>query len=522
MVLMAAIASVLVMATLGVSSSSNTWVQDAYGQFQSGGVDMDGTWYVGEGLKHGDYFSYSMCHIDYKECAKFRLDMWVKGDIKAGTETKWLVETVVYDGNRIAVGNMELGKIVPEPTGGSEEIGKDYRGPFKSSIVWLSAFATASDKDGGEGPKAFRDTSWGKIGNIGGEQVKPHAIENIRAAGTTWETVNVGWRTGGYTSSIWVVDEFPFPIKAKTFTHVSEGIPPTEYEFVLLDYKENVKENPFEGIVPTSKIIAASGCETEFDKETSIKKSTVGAMYQVHVFYGPEDPKHGCNMEWLIKFISKYDETEFLSQVQFDILTVDKDMKPTRSLAKEEGRPFLYAPSGQYTAEIPIDEKPGLVNYVIWIYGIAQENMVPTDRHDYMEVPITIHANDTVLTSVEPPANPAVTPPTGQPTPSEAAPIPTWIKNNAGWWADGLIDDGSFIQGIQYLINDGIIQIPPTSKDRDAAGDMQDADAVQEIPPWIKNNAGWWAEGSIDDNTFVLAIQYLIKNGVMTVSQPSQ
>ena len=30
--------------------------------------------------------------------------------------------------------------------------------------------------------------------------------------------------------------------------------------------------------------------------------------------------------------------------------------------------------------------------------------------------------------------------------------VPTWIKNNAGWWADGLIDDSSFVQGMQHLI----------------------------------------------------------------------
>lgn len=38
--------------------------------------------------------------------------------------------------------------------------------------------------------------------------------------------------------------------------------------------------------------------------------------------------------------------------------------------------------------------------------------------------------------------------------------IPSWIKNNAGWWADGILDDDSFIQGIQYLISKGIIQMP--------------------------------------------------------------
>ena len=35
--------------------------------------------------------------------------------------------------------------------------------------------------------------------------------------------------------------------------------------------------------------------------------------------------------------------------------------------------------------------------------------------------------------------------------------IPSWIKNNAGWWADGKIDDNSFIQGIQFLVKEGII-----------------------------------------------------------------
>ena len=37
--------------------------------------------------------------------------------------------------------------------------------------------------------------------------------------------------------------------------------------------------------------------------------------------------------------------------------------------------------------------------------------------------------------------------------------IPFWIKNNAGWWAEDAIDDETFVQGIQYLITNGIIQV---------------------------------------------------------------
>ena len=38
------------------------------------------------------------------------------------------------------------------------------------------------------------------------------------------------------------------------------------------------------------------------------------------------------------------------------------------------------------------------------------------------------------------------------------------------------------------------------------------------IPGWIKNNAGWWADGQIDDNSFVSGLQWLISNGIMKIS----
>ena len=86
--------------------------------------------------------------------------------------------------------------------------------------------------------------------------------------------------------------------------------------------------------------------------------------------------------------------------------------------------------------------------------------------------------------------------------------IPSWIKNNAGWWADGQIDDEAFVQGIQYLINETIMNIPQTESGESTGKD---------IPSWIKNNAGWWADGQIDDEAFVQGIQYLISNGIMQI-----
>ena len=38
-----------------------------------------------------------------------------------------------------------------------------------------------------------------------------------------------------------------------------------------------------------------------------------------------------------------------------------------------------------------------------------------------------------------------------------------------------------------------------------------------DIPEWIKTNAGWWATGQIDDITFAIGIEYLIKIGLIVV-----
>ena len=483
------------------------FLSSAYAQFQAGGVDKEGTWYAGEGLKQGDFFSYNVCHVDYKECAEFGLDMWIKGDKQVGTETKWLAEAVVYDGNKVIVGEMELGKVAPEPTGGSESLGV-YRGAFKSSISWLSAFATADGSSGGKGPKEFKAKSWGKIGNIGGEQVVPTALEKITIPSGTWDTVLITWKTGGAVSKVWIVDDFPFPIKATTFTHVSEGIPPPEYRFTLLEYRENVQQSPFTDIVSSPDKFNALGCDTNFEKDITVKKPTANYDYQIHAFYGPEDPKQECEMQWLIKFISKYDDTEFLNQVQFDFLVVDDNLTPLRSIAQEEGRQFLYSPSGQYLLDMIVKEDPGNTNYVIWIYGLAPEGIVPSTAPDYLEIPVTVSPNDSKPTVTLPPVT---TPPVVEPvSPTPVTDIPPWIKNNAAWWAEGAIDDNAFVQGIQFLIKEGIMQIPPTAQGSGSSSN--------DIPPWIKNNAAWWAEGAIDDNAFVQGIQFLIKEGIMTIS----
>ena len=86
--------------------------------------------------------------------------------------------------------------------------------------------------------------------------------------------------------------------------------------------------------------------------------------------------------------------------------------------------------------------------------------------------------------------------------------IPEWVKNNAGWWSEGLIGDADFVSGIQFLIKEGIMIIPETKTVSQTS---------EGIPEWVKNNAGWWSEGLIGDADFVSGIQFLIEQGIMVV-----
>lgn len=88
--------------------------------------------------------------------------------------------------------------------------------------------------------------------------------------------------------------------------------------------------------------------------------------------------------------------------------------------------------------------------------------------------------------------------------------IPAWIKNNAGWWAEEKISDQDFVQGIQWLIQSDFIVITPIENNL--------RESEQQIPSWIKVVAGFWAENKISDNEFLGGIQFLIKIGVIKIS----
>ena len=45
-------------------------------------------------------------------------------------------------------------------------------------------------------------------------------------------------------------------------------------------------------------------------------------------------------------------------------------------------------------------------------------------------------------------------------------------------------------------------------------------DIIEKVPAWVKNNAGWWANGEIDDTEFLTSMHFLIKNGIIVIEHP--
>ena len=85
--------------------------------------------------------------------------------------------------------------------------------------------------------------------------------------------------------------------------------------------------------------------------------------------------------------------------------------------------------------------------------------------------------------------------------------VPDWVKNTAGWWATDAISETEFVNSIEFLIKDGIIDVSASNNSKSGEG----------VPDWVKNNAGWWADDEIPDSAFINGIEYLIKTGIISV-----
>ena len=84
--------------------------------------------------------------------------------------------------------------------------------------------------------------------------------------------------------------------------------------------------------------------------------------------------------------------------------------------------------------------------------------------------------------------------------------VPDWVKNNAKQWSEGLISDEQFSKGLEFLLNENILNKNPNSKS-DEYG----------FPIWVKQYAGFYGDGKVSDTEFLDAFNYLIENDIISI-----
>ncbi|WP_428325246.1 peptidase [Nitrosopumilus sp.] len=189
---------------------------------------------------------------------------------------------------------------------------------------------------------------------------------------------------------------------------------------------------------------------------------------------------------WEPENLQSDDDAKILFDVT-DVFLKNKPVSTNYEFSVTQNNKVIYQQSGTSTDS---REEHNVAEFVIPqdVTGIVNLNFNNLDNNDLARttIPIVI---DRVISQKE-------------------IAIPDWIRNNALWWSEEQIDDNTFVQGIEYLIKNKIILIPPT---------QQEDSSSQEIPSWIRNNAAWWAAEQIDDNTFVQGLEYLIQKGIIRV-----
>jgi hypothetical protein len=85
---------------------------------------------------------------------------------------------------------------------------------------------------------------------------------------------------------------------------------------------------------------------------------------------------------------------------------------------------------------------------------------------------------------------------------SNESKIPSWIKTVTKWWTEGQINDSEFANGMKYLSQHQIIELPKATHNF----------KVLEVPIWIKEISTWWSQNQASDIYFTSVARWIIDN----------
>jgi hypothetical protein len=311
-------------------------------------------WYVGDGAKKGMYVTYRIQDQDTNAGRPFLMTIYFKDHNDTGKY--WIAPTFVVDEGRVINGTLHLSDLDSTALG-SSQIPKEmneYRAGYSNSLKWLSAFVT---KPG----QSLSAPYWGKIASIGGSPIAPGGKAIVTEPAGTFNTTVITWHKG-VDNNIWIQDDLPFPVKAKTFADITTGNPPIQFAFDLLAKGQGQPKLPV-----SKETIAVPPLEQRTERGT----------YIIRLIWEPVVIKTGNNTKFGIIFMD--DNKNILTDVGYNFAVVDSK---TQQLIY--GKDEQLAPDGTAVQNV-VFQKPGpaTVKVLITTAGSgAPSNFVESGNFD--------------------------------------------------------------------------------------------------------------------------------------------
>ena len=303
-------------------------------------------WYPGEGMTKGLMVKYRISNVDLNNGAPFIATLWFKEQNDKGD---WITDVIIQEESRVLKGEMLFSalSLTPLVAEESKEM-KPYRMALKETISWLDGYTNKIEPE----PLSTGDI-WGVIGAIGGGgiQVKVFGPDKVQVPAGQYDAHIVGFHYA-VDSMIWVVDNFPLPVKARVFTIYKEHPIPVQFEYELLE-SAVVEELP--------EIVATAGKVTP-----PLTGSTTSGFYVIRISWEPEEIRPNEEIRFDLLFTDPI-RNEPVKELWYDFRIV------------KEGRPVMYVPrafaengEGSHTTEF---SSLGAFRVVVNVLGVGTSFM---------------------------------------------------------------------------------------------------------------------------------------------------
>jgi murein DD-endopeptidase MepM/ murein hydrolase activator NlpD len=95
--------------------------------------------------------------------------------------------------------------------------------------------------------------------------------------------------------------------------------------------------------------------------------------------------------------------------------------------------------------------------------------------------------------------------------------VPSWVKTTSEFWVRGDVADDDFTNGLGYLVQERIIDVGDKVEQEELAPEQ-----VQNIPSWIKQTTQWWIDGLVPEDQFLEGIRYMMETKIIDVPPPDK